>query len=104
MIVAFYKKLLGMKDDLYVLDPRIVERGPLVQRHEALDLIRGVTRAEIDCVMFSINNDKAQGIYGFNAKFFKLQWDIIKEEIDEAIFDFFRKGLVFPIGIAQWLL
>ncbi|XP_021771869.1 uncharacterized protein LOC110736014 [Chenopodium quinoa] len=51
-----------------------------------------ITNAEIDCAIQGIGDDKAPGIDGFNAKFFKYTWDIIKLDIYEAVHDFFDTG------------
>ena len=45
--------------------------------------------------MQSIGNDKALGIDGYNALFFKHTWKIIKKDVIEAVKNFFTKGKLF---------
>ena len=42
--------------------------------------------------MFDIPDDKAPGIDGFNSCFYKHCWDIVGEEISEAVLEVFRTG------------
>lgn len=98
VVVNFYKRLLGSREELIAIDPRVVARGPIVNREDALELIREVTKEEVDKAMFSIQDEKAPGIDGYNAKFFKVHWDILKEEIYFAIFEFFKKG----VSLSSW--
>lgn len=50
------------------------------------------TKEYVKRVMFSTPDAKAPGIDGFNSCFYKLCWDIIGDEISEAIMHFFRTG------------
>ena len=45
--------------------------------------------------MQSIGNDKAPGIDGYNAFFFKHTWKIIKKDVIEAVKSFFTIGKLF---------
>ena len=45
--------------------------------------------------MQSIGNDKAPGIDGYNALFFKHTWKIVKKDVVKAVIDFFTKGKLF---------
>lgn len=55
-------------------------------------IARPVTPAEIEEVVMSSKNNKAPGIDGFNAEFYKSCWPIIKHDITEAILSFFQSG------------
>ncbi|KAK0571729.1 hypothetical protein LWI29_020657 [Acer saccharum] len=53
---------------------------------------RDVTNDEIHEVCFSLHPNKAPGPNGFNAHFFKKTWDIVGEDVINAIQEFFRSG------------
>lgn len=55
-------------------------------------LQREFTRYDVRRIMFRILDDKAHGIDGFNSCFYKHCWDIIGDEVSEAILDVFRTG------------
>lgn len=40
----------------------------------------------------SINTDKAAGPDGFNSLFYRHGWEIVKEDVINAIMEFFAKG------------
>ena len=42
--------------------------------------------------MWSIPDDKAPGLDGFNSRFYKASWDIVGDDVVKAIFLFFRNG------------
>lgn len=88
-VVSFYRRLLGSKCTLKALDPRVLAKGNSVSRDDVVELPREVTKSEIDSSMLSINDDKSPGLDGFNARFFKICWLIIKENIYEAVLNSF---------------
>ena len=44
--------------------------------------------------MFSINGDKASGLYGFSTHFFKTTWNIIGDDVVRAILHFFHTNSI----------
>ncbi|KAK0574015.1 hypothetical protein LWI29_017005 [Acer saccharum] len=61
--------------------------------HNKADFMdRDVTNDEIRDVCFSLHPNKAPGPDGFNAHFFKKTWDIVGEDVINAIQKFFRSG------------
>lgn len=50
------------------------------------------TKEDIKRALFSIPNDKSPGIDGYNSFFFKTNWDILGDEVSDAILDFFKTG------------
>lgn len=89
-IIGFYKKLLGTKSELNSIHARMVRQGSQVSRPEALSLVRNVSFEEIDKAMMCINDDKSPSIDGYNAKFFKKCWYIVKDDIYGDVLDLFR--------------
>ncbi|WOL01242.1 hypothetical protein Cni_G09958 [Canna indica] len=57
-------------------------------------LSQPVTPQEIDKVILSSNSDKAPGVDGLNAEFYKSCWSIIKDDVIAAILEFFRTGKI----------
>ena len=58
------------------------------------DLTKEVTEEEIQNVVFAINPESAPGPDGFTAFFFQKYWSVVKSQILQEIFDFFRTGVL----------
>ena len=61
-----------------------------------LELSKEVTAEEIKSVMFSIDGDKAPGLDGYTAHFFKCAWTVVKEDVVNAILYFFQTSKMHP--------
>lgn len=90
-VLRFYKNLLSSSSTLKAIDPKVLSQDPLINRDDSKVLIREVTTADIDAAMWSIGVDKSPGIDGYNVKFFKKSWDIVKYDIYDAVLDFFAR-------------
>lgn len=55
-----------------------------------------MTDQEIYDGLKDIRSDKAPGIDGYNVEFFKEAWHVIKEEVYEAVKEFFHNGVMYP--------
>ncbi|XP_057248239.1 uncharacterized protein LOC130590219 [Beta vulgaris subsp. vulgaris] len=76
---VFYSKLMRSCDDhLLGADLSIIRKGPTLSTQARRALITPITLREIDYAMSSIDGDKAPGLDGFNATFFKHMWPVIK--------------------------
>ena len=67
--------------------------------HILTDAQRGLlnllfSREEVKVAMWSISEDKAPGLNGFNSKFYKAAWKIMGDDIVAAINQFFCSGKV----------
>ncbi|GAU13228.1 hypothetical protein TSUD_245980 [Trifolium subterraneum] len=51
---------------------------------------------EIKSAVFGLNNDSAPGPDGFGAVFFQTYWDIIKQDVINAVLQFFTTGWLSP--------
>jgi hypothetical protein len=51
---------------------------------------------EIKSAVFSLNNDSAPGPDGFGACFFQTYWDIVKQDVINAVLQFFMSGWLPP--------
>ncbi|GJS65584.1 hypothetical protein Tco_0680148 [Tanacetum coccineum] len=58
----------------------------------ATDMIRNVTTQEVKEVLFSMGDDKSPGPDGYTACFFKTAWDVVADDVTNAICEFFRNG------------
>lgn len=55
-------------------------------------LLEPISIEEIEYALKIANPNKAPGLDGFNAHFFKICWSIIGREVGSAIMEFFRRG------------
>ncbi|GKB40141.1 ribonuclease H-like domain-containing protein [Tanacetum coccineum] len=58
------------------------------------NMTQGVTNEEIQRAMFDIGNDKAPAPDGYTSVFFKRGWDVIGNDVCNAIHDFFDNGQI----------
>nr|GEV36591.1 hypothetical protein [Tanacetum cinerariifolium] len=56
------------------------------------NMIKPVTNEEIKRAMFGIGDDKASGPDGFTSTFFKKGWDVVGQDVCNAVRDFFVNG------------
>ncbi|GKB94219.1 uncharacterized protein Tco_0980356 [Tanacetum coccineum] len=55
-------------------------------------MIRSVTHLEVKEAMFSIGENKSPGSDGYTSAFFKCSWDIVGNEVTQAVQDIFKNG------------
>ncbi|XP_019257824.1 PREDICTED: uncharacterized protein LOC109236049 [Nicotiana attenuata] len=72
-----------------------MKEGPTLTQQQQEEPIAEVTYQEIDQALKGIGGDKAPGIDGYSAEFFKKAWLITKEEVYAAVKDFFHTGKMF---------
>lgn len=63
----------------------VVKKGSQLDNSDVRQLIAPITKAEIISGVFSIVPNKAPGLDGFNAMFFRKAWHIIQYEVCDAI-------------------
>ncbi|XP_042056286.1 uncharacterized protein LOC121800861 [Salvia splendens] len=98
----FFKNLLtGEVESLEEPDLGILESLPNHVNMEMLE--RTPFEDEIKQVVFSINAESAAGLDGYSALFFHVCWEIIKEDVVDAVREFFS-GSQIPRGIAATLI
>ncbi|XP_021768922.1 uncharacterized protein LOC110733214 [Chenopodium quinoa] len=94
-IISFYKNLLGSAaSTLPTVDVAIVRAGKQLFFDDIDILSAPISHAEIYQALANIGDDKAPGIDGFNAVFFKQAWNHVKSDVYKAILDFFDTGVL----------
>ncbi|KAK9705095.1 hypothetical protein RND81_07G033500 [Saponaria officinalis] len=85
---AYYTNLLGVEQHVEDYGQLNIEGARLDDNKHAL-LLLPITDSEIKDSLFGIDDDKAPGIDGFSAGFFKSTWSITGHDIIAAVKDFF---------------
>ncbi|XP_058776449.1 uncharacterized protein LOC131650760 [Vicia villosa] len=73
----------------YWTDEVILRGGAQLSRDQQDSLIGPVTEAEVWKAINSMGESKAPGVDGYNAKFYKASWSVIKNDIMKVVHDFF---------------
>ncbi|KAL2531794.1 Uncharacterized protein Adt_05145 [Abeliophyllum distichum] len=96
--VSFFQELLSADPQpVDPIRPDIIPR--LVSDEDNLQLNRIPTLAEVREAIFSIDPDSVAGPDGFSSHFFQECWDIISDDVFQAVLDFFAGGH-FPRGFS----
>ncbi|XP_074317080.1 uncharacterized protein LOC141653264 [Silene latifolia] len=90
--LGYYQMLLGSNAPTIRVNKTIGRQGKICSDDHRDILLAPVTKEEVKDVIFHIPNDKAPGQDGYSSKFFKDSWDIVGEEVNEAIMDLFQSG------------
>ncbi|KAL2894547.1 LINE-1 retrotransposable element ORF2 protein [Bienertia sinuspersici] len=89
----FYIDLLGTAHGKRMkIKQEIVNLGTCLNEEQASSLIREFTNEEIKRALFSIPGSKAPCPDGFNSTFYKESCQVIREDICNAVKDFFQHG------------
>ncbi|KAL2933614.1 LINE-1 retrotransposable element ORF2 protein [Bienertia sinuspersici] len=90
----YYEQLIGTTDEggRQQVEMEVVEVGPRLSNTQHDRLIAPFTSADVKDAIFSMDGSKAPGPDGFNAQFYKENWDIVGELVTKAVLEFFQKG------------
>ncbi|XP_058784732.1 uncharacterized protein LOC131659577 [Vicia villosa] len=92
-VLDFYSQLMGNNDDdLYCIDLEAMRQRPQLTNTQREILVKPISDEEIFSSLQGIDTSSAPGVDGFNSKFFKHSWDIVKSDVIAAIHEFFEKG------------
>lgn len=102
-VLDFYRDIGGTKrDNLRKIDIADMWKGKQLSVEHCNNLTAKVTEKEIFYVVKSINDLTAPSIDGFGAKLFKVTWPIIKRDIQDVVWDFFRLVGCIRLLIILW--
>ncbi|XP_062111558.1 uncharacterized protein LOC133822776 [Humulus lupulus] len=85
----YYEDLLGseMRNRRNVL-VSVVQSGATVLEQQAAFLIKKYTEEEVKTALYSIPDEKAPRMDGYNSGFFKQSWSITGDELTQAVLSF----------------
>ncbi|XP_070049128.1 uncharacterized protein [Nicotiana tomentosiformis] len=69
--------------------------GHVLTHSQQVSLCAMVTDQKVFEVLYAIGDDKALGVDGYNALFFKRTWTLIRLEVCHAMKEFFHLGKLF---------
>ncbi|XP_011101901.1 uncharacterized protein LOC105179939 [Sesamum indicum] len=92
--VRYFETLLGGEHREWELNiEHLRSRATHVLTEEEGDmLVSSITRDEVKEAFFGIEEDKAPGLDGYSAGFYKVAWPIVGREVTNAILEFFHNG------------
>uniref|UniRef100_A0A803N6L1 Uncharacterized protein n=1 Tax=Chenopodium quinoa TaxID=63459 RepID=A0A803N6L1_CHEQI len=70
----------------------VIQEGPVLTDLQRTRLCRPFTEDDVKVAVWSIDEDKSPGPNGYTSKFFKNSWNIVKEDVCEAVLSFFEHG------------
>ncbi|GJR85530.1 hypothetical protein Tco_0209541 [Tanacetum coccineum] len=91
VFVSHYQEFLGTnmaRDDLYTEDLF----SKKISNTTCSNMVRTVSDVEIKAAMFDIGDDRAPGPDGYTSAFLKKSWDIVGNDVCNAVRDFFTNG------------
>ncbi|GJW64567.1 RNA-directed DNA polymerase, eukaryota, reverse transcriptase zinc-binding domain protein [Tanacetum coccineum] len=89
--VNHFQNFLGIASSVQNFDMGSLN-SKVVCDEDAQRMIMNVSEEEIKDALFDICDNKAPGPDGYSAKFYKSAWSVIKNEVCDAIMEFFRTG------------
>lgn len=102
-IISYYRNLLGCPIPYYSPPIIAIQTTNPVSEEGKDEIGRDITRDEIKKSLFNINKDKSPGPNGFNGHFFRTSWNIVGQEITNAILEFFELGQLLKSINATYL-
>ncbi|KAL7591715.1 hypothetical protein Lser_V15G35619 [Lactuca serriola] len=92
VFIKYFSEFLGTEIPCAVIDNPSSLFSKKLDLVHAADMVKVVTDEEIKSALFDIEDDKAPGPDGFSAKIFKSMWDVIGNDLCQAVKEFFCNG------------
>ncbi|KAJ9536684.1 hypothetical protein OSB04_un000157 [Centaurea solstitialis] len=92
LFLAHFRGFLGMKDPLVIPEMPSSLFHNKIAFADSLHMIRPISDLEIKKALFQIGNDKAPGSDGYSSRFFKAAWNVVGNDVQIAIHNFFYTG------------
>nr|XP_016444107.1 PREDICTED: uncharacterized protein LOC107769412 [Nicotiana tabacum] len=93
-IVGYYKRLLGSStQELHAINPGVMQGGSMLSRSQQLQLIAPFTRENVSQALNGIDDSKAPSRDGFNSRLFKKSWNVLGDEVTDAVKGYGRRGI-----------
>ncbi|GKF68034.1 hypothetical protein Tco_0197713, partial [Tanacetum coccineum] len=93
VFVSHYEHFLGLPGTTSGFDS-IELFTNILSDYQALDQVRTISRQEVKDALFSMGNERAPGPDGYTVAFFKDSWEIIAEDVIDAVCEFFTNGKI----------
>lgn len=95
-ISQFYQNLLGKNVGfLKGIDLQATRLGPQITTSQAQDLIKPISKTDIEDALRDIDESKSPGLDGFSSHFVKAAWGIIKDDVYMAILQLFNDDTMY---------
>ncbi|GJY18161.1 zinc knuckle CX2CX4HX4C containing protein [Tanacetum coccineum] len=91
IFVSHYEMFLGLAGETQGFNDSNLFKTCLNEQ-VATNMVRNVTPQEVKEALFSMGDDKSPGPDGYTACFFKAAWEVVADDVTNAICEFFRNG------------
>ncbi|GJY41443.1 hypothetical protein Tco_0428713 [Tanacetum coccineum] len=91
IFVSHYEMFLGLAGETQGFNDFNLFKTCLNEQ-VATNMVRNVTPQEVKEALFSMGDDKSPGPDGYTACFFKAAWEVVADDVTNAICEFFRNG------------
>lgn len=86
VFIEYYENLLGSNIPTHIhVNNDIVRKGKVISLVQRANICKPISSLEIKEAMQGIGGDKAPGPDGFSSQFYKDNWDIVKDDVNDAI-------------------
>ncbi|XP_071718831.1 uncharacterized protein [Rutidosis leptorrhynchoides] len=92
LFVSHFMNFLGIAASFEQCDVPLSLFSRTIHPDKAVHMVRQVTIKEVKDAIFEMGNNKSPGLDGYTVEFFKSSWDIIGDEVADAVQDFFCNG------------
>uniref|UniRef100_A0A803PTY7 Reverse transcriptase domain-containing protein n=1 Tax=Cannabis sativa TaxID=3483 RepID=A0A803PTY7_CANSA len=93
--IDYYKTLLGSKMvNRKKVSKKVIAEGPVLDSSQGAMLMEKFTKEEVKKALFGIPGNKAPGPDGYSSFFFQDNWDLVGEDLYQAVTSFLESGSI----------